>query len=165
MAIRLKDKETIQVTYRQSEIILARPAILVMLALFIPWYFAVAYEMVNNFWGWLLFWTIVVAIFALYQYITWLSHSYTVTSERLICSNHNGLFRQTITEAPLANLLNVKYKTTGLLSTLFDYGNVEIQAHGLPEPIIMERVRDPEAVKDYLWELREAYTQKAGKML
>ena len=165
MAIRLKDKETIQVVYKQSEVVLARPVIITMLALFLPLYFAVAFDQISQF-KWLLFlWILAVTIFALYQYRSWSSHNYTVTSQRLISSSRDGLFRQTVTEIPLTDILNVKYRTTGVFSTLFEYGNIEIQAHGLPEPMVLERVRDPESVKDYLWKLHEAYTQKAGKML
>ncbi len=158
--LRLRAGETVQIIYKQSETILFSPTVMVMVTLYLSWYFAIRYDLVVQRWGSLVLWTLVIGIYAGYRYYHWSSTQYIVTSERLIQTAQDKLFHQSTVEVSLGSITNISYHTTGLLSTLFDYGDVEVQAQGIDKPIILYRVRDPQATKDYLWELSQAIPKK-----
>lgn len=92
--------------------------------------------------------------------LIWWRNCYILTNQRLMIFEHKGLFRHTVVETPLERILNVSYKTTGIMSSLWQFGDVEVQVVGLYEPIILRHVPDPEYIKDYLWQMHKRMTQK-----
>ncbi len=142
-------------TYRQSEVTLTKHVLIIFVALYLPWFFSIRYDMVLQARNWLLLWTVVVFIYAIRTYMIWHLNRYVVTSERLICLAHTGVFRKTVIETTMERILNISYKTTGLASSLFKYGDVEVQVVGLMEPIILRRIKRPQEIKDYLWRLHQ----------
>ncbi len=87
---------------------------------------------------------------------------YVVTSHRLIKISRHGWFKLLVVETTLDRILNVSYKTTGMLSSLFQYGHVEVQAVGLMEPIILDYIAEPAQIKDYLWDAHQDFIEKHG---
>lgn len=69
--------------------------------------------------------------------------------------SHEGLFKKLVIETPLDRILNVSYKTTGFFSSIFSFGDVEVQVVGLIEPIVLKQVRYPAKLKDRLWKAHE----------
>ena len=55
-------------------------------------------------------------------------------------------------ETPLERIMNVGFSRRGLLQTLFAYGSVEVQVAGLPTPMVLKNVANPEKLKDLLWQ-------------
>lgn len=139
--------------YRQTELALTKTVIAVFVLIYLPWYFLIKYELYLDFRYWLLNWTILVLLFAIYKYMLWLVNVYVITNKRLICFEYKTLFQKTVTEAPADRILSVSFKTTGFFSSMLNFGDVEIQASGLNQPLVLAKVRDPEKVKDYIWQI------------
>jgi hypothetical protein len=153
--ISLHPEENILHTYHQSEIVLTKTVLIVFLALYLPWFFALKYDVTFQYRSLLLIWTLVVFGYALREYILWSLNKYIFTTHRLITMAHAGMFKKVVIETPLERILNVSYKTTGLASALFKYGDVEVQVVGLMEPIILRNIKMPQAIKDYTWQLHQ----------
>ncbi len=156
----LHDDENLLQLYRRHEIILAPKVLEIFLLLFIPWYLGLKYDFIfasrmhaEIFLGW----TIVVAMFGVYSFLMWAINVYIVTSKRLLHIAHTGLFKKTVYETPLDRILNVSFKTTGLASTVFRYGDVMVQVVGLDQPIILQKVPGPSAIKDFIWKIHLEY--------
>ncbi len=156
----LHDDENLLQLYRKHEIILAPKVMEIFLLLFIPWYLGLKYDFIFSsqlhaeiF----LAWTALVAIFGIYAFLIWAINVYIVTSKRLLHIAHTGLFKKTVRETPLDRILNVSFKTTGFVSTLFRYGDVMIQVVGLDAPLILEKVPNPSEIKDFIWRIHLEY--------
>jgi hypothetical protein len=93
-----------------------------------------------------------VAAFAFWRFISWWRNYYLLTSERLLLIKSESLFKKTVTEIPLDRVLNISYKTTGFLSTLFHFADVDIQIMGAEEPFLMAEISNPEEAKDAVWQ-------------
>ena len=155
MAYKLREGEKLLNTYRTYELKLMPTVIEVFVLIFVPWYFAIRYNFLyasslrlNIF----LLWTLLVAVFAFWRFIFWWLNYYLLTSERLLLIKSESLFKKIVTEIPLDRVLNISYKTTGFLSTLFHFADVDIQIMGAEEPFQMVEISDPEEVKDAVWQ-------------
>lgn len=149
----LHEKEEWLETHRETELVLLKPAALIIALIFIPWFFLVKYELDVQFRKILLLWTLGVTAYAAKVYLLWYLKQYIITTRRLIHISHYGIFKKRVVETPLERVLNVSYKTTGVLSSVFGFGDVEVQVVGLLEPILLENISHPEKIKDHLWEL------------
>ena len=56
---------------------------------------------------------------------------YMLTSRRLLHVYREGLFNKHVNETYLDRILNVSFKTTGFISTIFEYGDVSVKAVGM----------------------------------
>ncbi len=159
----LNPNESVVTMYRQTEMVLVRPVIIMLVAIYLPWYFALRFDIAAQYRYLLLIWTVLVAMYGMRHYLMWSLHRYIVTTHRLISLTHEGIFKKLVIETPLERILNVSYKTTGLWSSLLYYGDVEVQVVGLVEPLVLSRIKYPAMVKDYLWQLHQQtvkpYTQ------
>src|SRR6185503_9306663 len=149
----LHEGEQVLRLLRQTKLILLPIGFLGLIVLYIPWSLVFKYDVGQPFTGIILFWTIVVVIFFLRKLILWHRNKYLISNKRLIKFEHIGLFKKIVVETPLERILNVSYKTTGLLSSTTKFGDVEVQVVGLIEPIILKNIRHPAQVKDFLWDL------------
>lgn len=164
MKIALKDQEHIRETYRQSPFVLIHPMLISALAIIITVYGAFRYGGVTGTLRTaIIIWIIVVLAHAIRILIIWRMNTYVVTNQRLLHYAQKGLFDQTVTETPHERILNVSYKTEGLISRFMGYGDVVVQVVGLMEPIILKNIDTPMEIKDYLWEMHKRISSdKAG---
>lgn len=156
----LHHDENLLQLYRKHEITLLPKILEIFILLFVPWYLGLKYDFIFSspthakiF----LIWTILVAVFALYVFLVWAINAYIVTSKRLLHISHSGLFKKVVHETPLDRILNVSFRTTGIISTLFRYGDVMVQVVGLDEPLVLEKVPNPSTVKDFIWSMHLEY--------
>jgi len=147
----LHNNEKLLQIYHQTEWVLAKTVLIVLVAVYLPWFFLLKYELFVQFKALLFIWTLVVAIYGVRNYLIWYLQRYIITNQRLIHVNHVDIFKKVVIETPLERILNVSFKTTGLFSSLFNFGDVEVQVVGLMEPIILKNIKHPRAIKDYLW--------------
>lgn len=159
--VQLRDKEQLLETYHQTEWILSKAVLIVLVAVYLPWFFMLKYDLFDQWKGLLFLWTLLVAGYGLRQYFIWYLHKYVITNQRLIHISHEAIFKKIVVETLIERILNVSFKTTGLFSSLFNYGDVEVQVVGLMDPIVLNNIKHPREIKDYLWELHRD-TQKHG---
>ncbi len=156
MKINLHPGEELLFTNHESEIVLSKSVLIILVALYVPWFFAIKYDVAAQYRAWLFLWTLIVMGYGVRSYVIWSMNRYTFTSKRLIRLLHQGVFKRVVMETPLERILNVSYKTTGLWSVLFGFGDVEVQVVGLIEPIILKNIKHPQQIKDYLWDLHQS---------
>ncbi len=149
----LLENEVVNNIYRQNEVILFKPVLVVFVSIYCPWYFLLKYDLVLTYDRLLFFWTTLVFLYALNKYLLWLANVYMVTSKRLVCVHYKNLLSKKVLEAPLDKILNISFSKHGFWRTLFDFGSVQVQAPGLPEPLLLKDVSHPSQVKDLLWKL------------
>jgi hypothetical protein len=142
-------------TYHATEMVLVKPVLIILAALYIPWFFALKYDVALQYKTWFILWTLIVLGYGVRSYLIWSLNRYVITSKRLVRLLHQGIFRRVVMETPLERILNISFKTTGLWSSLFKFGDVEVQVVGLIEPIILKSIKHPQQVKDYLWQLHQ----------
>jgi uncharacterized membrane protein YdbT with pleckstrin-like domain len=142
-------------TYHATEMVLVKPVLIILAVLYIPWFFALKYDVALQYKTWFILWTLLVLAYGVRSYLIWSLNRYVITSKRLIRLLHLGVFRRVVMETPLERILNISFKTTGFWSSLFKFGDVEVQVVGLIEPIILKSIKHPQQVKDYLWQLHQ----------
>ncbi len=158
----LHDMEHVREIYHQSIFVLVRPLLSFLILLLVPWYFISQYQ-VNSLQKVLTIWMVLIVLYFIRVLAIWRLNAYVFTNKRLIKMSHDGIFQRIVVETPHERILNVSYKTTGLPSVLFRYGDVEVQVVGLVEPIILKDISKPAEIKDYLWMLHNRVATTQGQ--
>lgn len=151
----LLESEHHKSTYRQSQLFIFKPLLIALIIIFVPLYFLWQYGLLSQLSSVVFVLALGAGLWFLRELIIWYKNCYVLTNFRLILFSHDGLFKRTVIETPLERVLNVSYKTTGMISALFDYGDVEVQVVGLVEPVILKHIPEPATIKDYLWEMHK----------
>lgn len=160
MNIALKELEHIRQVYRQSPFVLVHPLGIAALLIILPTYAIFRFGTgVDGLKSALLVWVVAVLIYAIRLTIIWRLNTYIITNQRIIHYAQKGLFDQTVTETPHERVLNVSYKSEGLVSRIVGFGDVVVQVVGLMEPIVLKNISDPMPIKDYLWEMHKRIAQ------
>lgn len=157
---KLHPDEQLLELYRKHEITLLPKVFEVFVLLFVPWYLGLKYDFIFST-SWhaqvFLIWNLILAVFAAHFFLVWNYNVYIISSKRLIHIAHKSIFKKNVNETPLDRILNVSFRTTGLFSTIFGYGDVLVQVVGLDQPLILEKVPNPSEVKDFLWQKHLEY--------
>jgi len=74
-----------------------------------------------------LFWYLGIAFFVLQNLLLWFYNVYIVTDERIIDVDFFGLLYKNINVTQIRNVEDVNYSQIGIMSSVFNYGNVVIQ--------------------------------------
>lgn len=165
MKIALKDYEHIRQVYRQSPLTLIHPMLVSGVAILAPLYAVLRYGTSGQLRVVLLIWVVLVLLHALRIFLIWRLNTYVVTNQRLLHYAQKGLFDQTVTETPHERVLNISYKTEGVISRVLGYGDVVVQVVGLMEPIVLKNIDTPMEIKDYLWEMHKRISKdKSGEV-
>jgi len=155
----LQPNEKVLNIYRQTESVLFKPVVIMLVLIYIPWFFLLKYDLVSNYLRLLVFWTTLVFIYGLVKYLIWLLNVYIITDKRIVVVSYQSIFSKTVSEMPLRSLLNAGFEVKGFWQSILSYGNVEIRAQGLPHPLVFKNVRQPAVIKDFLWSLHGQSTQ------
>jgi hypothetical protein len=143
--------------YRQTEAVLFKPAIIIFLLLYIPWFFLLKYELASNYLYLMFYWTLLVFLYGVNKYVLWLLNVYILTNQRLIQVKYKNFFNKEVLECPLKRILNISFAIKGLWQVLFQYGNIEVQVAGLPEAMKLKNLSHPSQIKDFLWQTHARY--------
>ncbi|MCX6714210.1 MAG: PH domain-containing protein [Candidatus Uhrbacteria bacterium] len=96
-------------------------------------------------------WLVTATGFTDYYLDTWI-----VTNERIINIEQQGLFQRVASELDLTTVQDVTAEISGVLETLFQFGDVEIQTAGEREHFEFRHVPHPEHVKEVIMQLVQA---------
>ncbi len=100
-----------------------------------------------------LFWYVATFGLVLTGFLRWFFNIYIVTNHRVVDVDFINLLYKEFSEARLTKIQDVTYKSGGILSALFNYGNVYVQtAGGLPNFEFLG-VPNPEKVVQAIGEL------------
>ncbi len=73
------------------------------------------------------FWYLGLAFFAIQNILLWFYNIYIVTDERIIDVDFFGLLYKNINATQIRKIQDVNYSQVGMLSSVFNFGNVAIQ--------------------------------------
>src|SRR3989338_6756873 len=136
---------------RQAEIVLAKPVLIVFILIYVPWAFLIKYELHTRFSRFLILWTALVTLYAIYKYVLWLANVYLITDKRLIAVIYKSLINKIVLETPIDRIHNISAQTRGLAHSLLKIGDVTVQVASLTQPMILKNLKKPEDIKDFLW--------------
>jgi len=152
-----EDKERIILMLRQHPIInvkwifvtlllLTGPAILNALGVFslLP----VGFPLVIT-----LAWYLVTSAYAIEGFLNWYFNVYFVTTEGVIDVDFFNLVDKRVSDAELDKIQDVSYSTNGVLGTMLNYGDIQIQTAAEITEFIFEDVPNPEKVAKILDDL------------
>lgn len=80
-----------------------------------------------------------------------------LTNMHLIQVEQLGLFNRNVSQLSLAKVQDVSAKRTGVLATILNFGNVEVQSAGEQEKFVFVNARDPQQIADKCLECHESY--------
>lgn len=111
-------------------------------------------------WPWASVWLVVViamiplALWWLYEFVDWQNDIYQVTPDKILDIHRKPLGAESRKEAPLDNVLSLKYERPGLLGILLNYGTVTAKV--ATEDFAFEGVYDPVGVQNDVYRRLEA---------
>ena len=96
------------------------------------------------------FWYVLTFGFILSKLLFWFFNIFIVTNERIVDIDFVNLLHKNISETQLERVQDISYKTSGILATMFNFGDVTIQTAGEMPNFIFERVPKPSEVVDII---------------
>jgi len=147
----LQENEKLVEMIRQTETVLIKPALIILALIYMPWYFLIKYDLQYDYRHVLLAWTVLVLLYAINKYFLWLLNVYILTDRRIIQVRYTTLFKKRVEEGDLGNIIGAGIATTGIFSSLAGYGDIELRFIHSSQPLILSKVRNPEAIKNLIW--------------
>lgn len=163
------DEKTIALVYRHWFIIFSVLAAFVFLAImpfvvyaFIqPW--LIIWDLTNLFMVTLLIYFIIWWNGLFYRITMYLLDNWIITDRRVLDNEQHGFFKRTLSEMHLSKIQDVTVEVKGLIPSLLNYGNVEIQTAGAENKFMFKQVPDPAGLKSLLTEVHEAHVVQHKK--
>lgn len=103
----------------------------------------------------MLFWYTAIFGFALASFLRWFFNIYIVTNERVVDIDFFYLLYKKFSEARLSKIQDISYKSSGILSAIFNFGDVAVQTAGENPEFEFIAVPQPEKVVRTIGELIE----------
>ena len=94
-------------------------------------------------------------VFAFTFWTTTYLDVWTITTERIINREQNGLFNRVVSELDLYRVQDVTAEQKGFFATIFHYGDVYIQSAGSKERFVFEQVPNPYSIAKMVQRLDE----------
>lgn len=80
---------------------------------------------------------------------------WTITTDRIISREQNGLFNRVVSELDLRRVQDVTAEQKGFFPTIFYYGDVYIQSAGEKERFVFEQISQPYKIAKLIQQLDE----------
>lgn len=93
----------------------------------------------------LFLWAFLFFIFIDYYLDVWV-----ITNERIVNIEQKGLFKREISELRLEKVQDLTTEIGGIVSTLFDFGDLYVQTAGKRERFLFKSIPHPERIKDVI---------------
>lgn len=75
-----------------------------------------------------------------------------VSDHRIIDTQQVGFFNRVISEMHISRVQDVTTQTAGLVATLLNFGNLEVQTAGEEEKFMFRQIPNPNAIRDIIME-------------
>ena len=111
--------------------------------------------------GTLLVVTVLALARLLWLYLDWTDDMLVMTSQRLALLQKTAFFHESRREIPLDRVQNITVSTSGLLPIWLKYGDLLVEAAGVP-PLLAEAIPRPHDLRQRLFELRAQQRQQAN---
>lgn len=95
-------------------------------------------------------WLLIAWIFAWRRWTDLYLDAIVITNERIYEIRQRGFFTRETTSFPINRIQDVTVKTEGFLSTMFGYGDLELETAGEHHDLDMHMMADPDDIKLYI---------------
>jgi len=107
---------------------------------------------------------IVCSIVIFYELYKWSRTQYLLTNQRVISFEQESLFKKTMKEAMLENILFISNEITGAMNNVLKRGSLHIRASGVVEDeIVFHNVADPYEVQKKITDAQKKYVGSAAQ--
>ena len=104
-------------------------------------------------------WYLLVSAYILESFLFWYFNVYIVTTERIVDIDFFNLIYKRVSDADLTKIQDVTYSMGGVIRTLLNYGDLNIQTAGEMPNFDFLAVPQPDRVAKILQDLREEEEQ------
>ncbi|MES3006092.1 MAG: PH domain-containing protein [Patescibacteria group bacterium] len=158
-----KDGEQVILFLHRHWWTIANRILIIVIAAFAPFVVAVAFGQIliaQNLmaifaflWAsyYLLLWFFLFYILTIYNLNSWI-----VTNLRIIDQHQRGFFNQEVAELSLVNIQDVSFKMEGMIATMMNYGNIEVQTAGNDQKFRFSSIPNPQHVKDEIMKIADS---------
>ncbi len=94
-------------------------------------------------------------LFLYAHFIDYYLDIWIVTNDRIIDNEQHGLFHRTTTELELHSIEDVTSQVSGILGTLFRYGDLTIKTSSVTTTIVFKQIPNPEKIREELIRLAD----------
>ncbi len=161
-----REGEMVEIIIRKHKISLLGSFLYLLAMITIPWiifYFVVPFAL--PFFLQLIY-TKLFVLFSLIYYlflwlfvfIVWIDYYYDIwliTNQRLLDIEQKGFFSRTVSELDLKRIQDITSEVHGILSTLFEFGDIHIQTAGEKNRFILKAIPHPITVRRKIVKLYE----------
>jgi len=150
----LHENERLITRLRQSESLLFKPAVIVLVLLYVPLWFFIKYDLLGQFGWFLAVWVVAVLLYAANKYMLWLVTAYLITTKRVVAITYTNLLKKQTQEMMVSDIANIRVAHSGLFSTMLSFASVEIQSSA-HDPLVFKNISKAGTIKDLLWHTKE----------
>lgn len=91
-------------------------------------------------------------VLGVYFLLEWANDTYVVSDQRVIHDERNLLtFSQRREQALINNIQSVNVRRSGILSEMFNFGDLIISTAGVPQPVVLDRIPNPYHAQDVVF--------------
>jgi uncharacterized membrane protein YdbT with pleckstrin-like domain len=98
--------------------------------------------------------------YALEQFLVWFFNIYIITDERVIDMDFYNLLFKRVSEAKIDRIEDITTANSGLLQSIVDFGDIQIQTSAEIPEIEFEKIPHPDRVQKLLSELIDQEEQE-----
>lgn len=145
----LKEGEEIVCLVRRYYLTYAFHVFLALLFILLPFFFIYPLFRWGTF-GVIIFFVALLfgGIFALRQSVIYYQNALVITRERILDFDQKGLFERVVSESTYEKIQDVSFRIKGIMPTLFNYGDLEIQTAGTQANLEIKDIAEPQKVQD-----------------
>lgn len=91
---------------------------------------------------------------AFYKIMLYCLNTVIVTNERVIENRQLGLFKHIVNEVPLDKIQDISVNIFGIIATLLEFGDIEIQTAGTQNKFYFSQLPNPKNIKEIIMKLK-----------
>lgn len=112
--------------------------------------------------GSLILWYLLILAYVIEKFLHWYFNIYIVTNRHLVDINFYSLLNRDITEIQLGDIESSRSRMTGIIRSLFNFGDVVVQTAAKMHEIDFTDVPRPDFVADRIQDLQEGVSNDSG---
>lgn len=99
-------------------------------------------------------WYLILLIFVFERFLSWFFNMTIITDERIIDIDFLNLTNKQVSDCDIDKIQDVTFTNAGVIGTIFNFGNVQVQTAAEVLEFVFENVPGPAKVADILQRLR-----------
>lgn len=99
----------------------------------------------------------------MYKIVFHILNIWIVTDSRILDIWQIGFFNRQVSELHLESIQDISVKSSGIIQSYFNFGNIDIQTAGASQHFTFEEVPNPIEIKDKIMDAANVYVQRLKK--